>query len=321
MKHAVSLEDVRSAAERLRGVAHRTPVLTSRTLDERVGGKVFVKAENLQRGGAFKIRGAYSRMSLLSPEELRAGVATYSSGNHAQAVAIAARELGTRAVILMPEDTPQGKVAATEGYGAEVVRYDRYTQDRVEMGERLARERGMTIVPPYEHPMVIAGQGTTALELWEERGPFDLLITPIGGGGLIAGCGTAVKGLEPGVVVVGVEPEAGDDTRRSLEAGELVTLPEVPRTIADGLQAHVPGDLTFSVNRKVVDEIVTVTDQQIVAAMRFLFERMKVVAEPSGSVGIAALLSGGIDLGGRRAGVVISGGNIDADRFASLVSA
>ena len=316
----IGIEDVRAAAERLRGVSHRTPVLTSRTLDAAVGANVFIKGEHLQRGGAFKIRGAFSRMSLLSPKELAAGVATYSSGNHAQAVALAAAELGTRAVIVMPEDAPASKVAATKGYGAEVVSYDRYREDRVELGERIAKERGMTLVPPYEHPMVMAGQGTATLELLEDVADLDALVVPVGGGGLIAGAGTAAKALVPAIRVIGVEPEAGDDTKRSLEAGRRVQLPEVPRTIADGLQAEIPGRLTFEVNQKVVDEVVTVSDAEIVAAMRFLFERMKTVGEPSGVVGVAALLAGKADAPGRRIGVVLSGGNIDAVRFAELLA-
>ncbi|HEX9891455.1 MAG TPA: threonine/serine dehydratase [Actinomycetota bacterium] len=312
----IGLEDVRAAADRLHGVAHRTPVLTSRTLDGRAGGSVFLKAENLQRGGAFKIRGAYNRMSALRPEELGAGVTAYSSGNHAQAVSLAAQELGSRAVILMPADAPAGKQAATEGYGAEIVTYDRYAEDRVVLGERLAAERGLTLIPPYDHPLIMAGQGTVALELLEEMPDLDALVVPVGGGGLIAGCGTAAKALRPGIRVIGVEPETADDTRRSLAAGERIRLPKVPRTIADGLQADVPGMLTFEVNRTVVDEVVTVRDRDIVDAMRFLFERLKAVVEPSGAVAVAALLTGAVRATG--AGAVLSGGNIDARRFADL---
>lgn len=313
----ISLDDVRAAAHRLSDVAHRTPVLTSVTLNGLVGARVFLKAEHLQRGGAFKIRGAFNRMAALSEHELGAGVAAYSSGNHAQAVAIAARERGTRAVILMPEDAPANKVAATRGYGAEIVTYDRYREDRVALGERLAADRGLTLIPPYEHPLVMAGQGTVALELLEEIGDLDALVVPVGGGGLIAGCGTAAKALHPGIRVIGVEPEAGDDTKRSLESGERVQLDAVPRTIADGLQADVPGELTLAVNRHVVDAIVTVTDQDIVRAMRFLFERMKQVVEPSGAAGLAAVLAGRV--GGARVGVVLSGGNVDDARFAELL--
>ncbi|MER6960577.1 threo-3-hydroxy-L-aspartate ammonia-lyase [Streptomyces sp. NPDC000618] len=313
----ITLDDVRDAAARLKGVAHRTPVLRSRTLDRIVGAETLLKCENFQRVGAFKFRGAYNAASRLTPGQLARGIAAYSSGNHAQAVALAARELGTTAVIVMPEDAPRSKRAATEGYGAEIVTYDRYTGDRVAIAEALAAERGLTLIPPYEHPHVMAGQGTAALELLEEAGELDVLLAPVGGGGLIAGSATAVKGLRPGIRVVGVEPEAGDDTKRSLEAGRRVEIP-VPRTIADGQALHTPGELTFSVNRRLVDEIVLVSDEEIRAAMRFAFERLKIVVEPSGATPLAALLSG--RLGGlpRRVGVIVSGGNIDTARFAEL---
>ncbi|MEU3611818.1 threo-3-hydroxy-L-aspartate ammonia-lyase [Streptomyces sp. NPDC006872] len=313
----ITLDDVRDAAARLKGVAHRTPVLRSRTLDRIVGAEILLKCENFQRVGAFKFRGAYNAASRLTPGQLARGIAAYSSGNHAQAVALAARELGTTAVIVMPEDAPRSKRAATEGYGAEIVTYDRYTGDRVAIAEALAAERGLTLIPPYEHPHVMAGQGTAALELLEEAGELDALLTPVGGGGLIAGSATAVKGLRPGIRVVGVEPEAGDDTKRSLEAGRRVEIP-VPRTIADGQALHTPGELTFSVNRRLVDEIVLVSDEEIRAAMRFAFERLKIVVEPSGATPLAALLAG--RLGGlpRRVGVIVSGGNIDTARFAEL---
>ncbi|MEU9353525.1 threo-3-hydroxy-L-aspartate ammonia-lyase [Streptomyces griseoloalbus] len=314
----LTLDDVRDAAARIEGVAHRTPVLRSRTLNALVGAEVFVKCENLQRVGAFKFRGAYNAASRLTPEQLARGIAAYSSGNHAQAVALAARELGTTAVILMPEDTPRSKVEATLGYGAEVVTYDRYTGDRVAIGEALAADRGLTLIPPYEHPHVIAGQGTAALELIEEVGDLDALVVPVGGGGLIAGSATAAKGLLPGIRVIGVEPEEGDDTKRSLEAGRRVSIP-VPRTIADGQAADIPGELTFSLNRKLVDDIALVTDDQIRQAMRTAFERMKTVVEPSGATSLAALLSGRITPVPRRIGVIVSGGNIDVRRFAQLV--
>jgi threonine dehydratase len=313
----VTLDDVRDAAARLKGVAHRTPVLRSRTLDERVGAEVFLKCENFQRVGAFKFRGAYNAASRLTPEQLARGIAAYSSGNHAQAVALAARELGTTAVIVMPEDTPASKRAATAGYGAEIVTYDRYTGDRVAIGEALAAERNLALIPPYEHPHVMAGQGTAALELLEEAGELDALMTPVGGGGLIAGSATAAKGLHAGIRMIGVEPEAGDDTRRSLEAGRRVTIP-VPRTIADGQAAETPGELTFSVNQRLVDEIALVSDDEIREAMRFAFERLKIVVEPSGATPLAALLAGRVGTLPRRVGVIISGGNIDADRFAQL---
>ncbi|MFI1168130.1 pyridoxal-phosphate dependent enzyme [Streptomyces sp. NPDC020801] len=315
----VTLEDVRDAAERIKGVAHRTPVLRSRTLDALVGAEVFVRCENFQRVGAFKFRGAYNAASRLSAAQLSKGVAAYSSGNHAQAVALAARELGTTAVILMPEDTPRSKREATAGYGAEVVTYDRYTGDRVAIGEALAADRGLALIPPYEHPHVIAGQGTAALELIEEAGDLDALVVPVGGGGLIAGSATAAKGLLPGVRVIGVEPEQGDDTKRSLEAGRRVCVP-VPRTIADGQAADVPGELTFSVNRRLVDGIALVGDDQIREAMRFAFERLKFVTEPSGASALAALLSQRIDRVPPRIGVIVSGGNIDTERFTQILS-
>ncbi|MFF4836897.1 pyridoxal-phosphate dependent enzyme [Streptomyces sp. NPDC001315] len=313
----ITLDDVLDAAARLKGVAHRTPVLRSRILDGLVGAEVFLKCENFQRVGAFKFRGAYNAASRLTPEQLARGIAAYSSGNHAQAVALAARELGTTAVIVMPEDAPRSKRDATAAYGAEIVTYDRYTGDRVAIAEALAAERGLTLIPPYEHPHVMAGQGTAALELLEETGELDLLITPVGGGGLIAGSATAAKGLRPDIRVIGVEPETGDDTKRSLEAGHRVTIP-VPHTIADGQALHTPGELTFSVNRHLVDHIALVSDDDIRDAMRFAFERLKTVVEPSGATPLAALLAGRAGRLPGRVGVIVSGGNIDAERFASL---
>jgi threo-3-hydroxy-L-aspartate ammonia-lyase len=316
----VTVEDVRDAAARIEGVAHRTPVLRSRTLDDLVGAEVFIKCENLQRVGAFKFRGAYNAISRLAPEQLAKGIAAYSSGNHAQAVALAARELGSTAVIVMPADTPASKAAAVAGYGAEIVTYDRYTQNRVAIGEKLAADRGLALIPPYDHPHVIAGQGTAALELLEDVGAVAALVVPVGGGGLIAGSATVAKALLPGVRVVGVEPEAGDDTKRSLAAGRRVSIP-VPRTIADGQAADVPGELTFSINRELVDGIVLVSDDEIRDAMRFAFERMKIVAEPSGATPLAALLAGRLDPAPARIGVIVSGGNVDVGRFAELVAA
>jgi threonine dehydratase len=312
----IELDDVRAAAQRLNGVAHRTPVLTSRTLDGLAGASVFVKAECFQRGGAFKFRGAYNKIASLPADVRASGVLAYSSGNHAQAVAIAARLLDTTATIVMPEDAPPAKLDATRGYGADIVSYDRWTENREEIGKRLAEERGLALVRPYDDPLVMAGQGTAALELLDDVPDLDLVVTPVGGGGLIAGTATTVKALRPHARVVGVEPEAGDDTRRSLAAGERVNL-GVPRTIADGLQAAEPGELTFAVNRERVDEVVTVSDPEILDAMSFLFDRMKLVVEPSGAVGIAALLAGRVR--GSRVGVVISGGNVGAARFAELV--
>lgn len=313
----ISLDDVRAAASRLEGVANRTPVFTSRTLDERTSSSVHMKAECFQRGGAFKFRGAYNKIASLPEDARRRGVLAYSSGNHAQAVAIAARLLGTTATIVMPEDAPPAKLDATRGYGAEVVSYDRWTEDREEIGRRLAAERGVELVRPYDDPLVMAGQGTTALELLEDVPDLDVLVVPVGGGGLIAGCATAAKALRPSVRVVGVEPEAGDDTRRSLASAERVHI-EVPKTIADGLQAAEPGELTFEVNRMLIDEVVTVADDEILDAMAFLFDRLKLVTEPSGAVGIAAILAGRIAQRGR-VGVVISGGNVGVARFATLL--
>jgi threo-3-hydroxy-L-aspartate ammonia-lyase len=315
----IELEDVERAAQRLAGVAHRTPVLTSRTLDERTGAHVHLKAECFQRGGAFKFRGAYNKVSSLDEDALRRGVIAYSSGNHAQAVAIAAGLLGTSATIVMPRDAPTAKLEATRGYGAEVVPYDRWTESREEIGARLAAECGLELVRPYDDPLVMAGQGTAALELLVDAPELDLLLVPVSGGGLIAGCATAAKARRPQIRMVGVEPQAGDDTRRSLEAGERIRI-DVPRTIADGLQAPEPGELTFEVNRRLVDEVVTVTDDEIVEAMVFLFDRLKLVAEPSGATGVAALLSGKLDARSGQVGVVISGGNVGAARFAELVA-
>jgi threonine dehydratase len=319
MSLTIELEDVERAAQGLAGVAHRTPVFTSRTLDELTGARVQVKAECFQRGGAFKFRGAYNKISSLDDDALQRGVIAYSSGNHAQAVAIAAALLGTRATIVMPEDAPPAKLDATRGYGAEVVLYDRFAESREDIGARLAEERGLELVRPYDDPLVMAGQGTVALELLEEAPKLDFLLVPVSGGGLIAGCATVAKARRPEIRVVGIEPEAGDDTRRSLATGERVRI-DVPRTIADGLQAPEPGELTFEVNERRVDEVVTVTDDEIVAAMAFLFDRLKLVTEPSGAVGVAALLNGKLDARGRSVGVVISGGNVGAARFAELVS-
>jgi threonine dehydratase len=316
----ITIDDVRAAAARIEGLAHRTPVLTSRALDEATGARVFLKAENLQRAGAFKFRGACNAVASLSAQERERGVATVSSGNHAQALALAARLHGVHATILMPEDAPAGKLAATRGYGAKVIGFDRYAQDRDELLAQLVGERGAVAVHPYDDPRVMAGQGTVALELLEQAGPLDLLLVCVGGGGLISGCATAAAALAPSVRVVGVEPEAGDDTKRSLEAGERVRI-EVPRTIADGQQLPVPGELTFEVIRRLVSDVALASDAEIVTAMRFLFERLKTVAEPSGACAVAALLAGRVDARGLRVGVTISGGNVGAERFAELIAA
>ena len=316
----ISVADVRAAARRIAGVAHRTPVLTSRTLDAATGARVLLKAENLQRAGAFKFRGAYNAVASLAPEQRARGVATVSSGNHAQALALAARLHETPAVILMPHDAPPGKLAATEAFGAEVVRFDRYAEDRDGLLEALVAERGLIPIHPYDDPRVMAGQGTVALELLEDAGPLDVLLVCAGGGGLLAGCATATRALSPQTRIFGVEPEAGDDIRRSLRAGERVSVP-VPRTIADGQQLPSPGALTFPVIQRLVDDVVTVSDAEIVDAMRILFERVKTVAEPSGASALAALLAGRVDAVHGRVGVTISGGNVGADRFADLVRA
>jgi threo-3-hydroxy-L-aspartate ammonia-lyase len=308
----VDADDVRVAAARLDGVAHRTPILTSRTLDERLGASLFLKAENFQRVGAFKFRGAYNAVSQLPRGT---PVATASSGNHAQAVSLAARLLGSTATILMPDDAPPSKRAATEGYGAEVIEFDRYTADREALLAQLATERGLEMVHAYDDERVIAGQGTVALELAQDVPDLDTVVIPVGGGGLISGCATALPG---GVRIVGVEPEASDDVARSLAAGERVRV-TVGKTIADGQQLPTPGRLTWPIIQARVDEVVTVTDEEIVTALRFLLERMKVLVEPSGATALAALLAGKATARGR-VGVVLSGGNVDPARLASLLS-
>jgi threonine dehydratase len=313
----IELDDVRRAAARLDGVAHRTPALSSRTLDERAGARVYLKAENLQRVGAFKFRGAYNAIASLSAGERDRGVAAVSSGNHAQAVALAARLLGTQATILMPEDAPANKLAATRGYGAEVIGFDRYAVQRDELLDELVTTRGLVAVHPYEDPRVQAGQGTLALELLEQAGPLDAVLVPIGGGGLISGVATAVKALAPDTRVIGVQPETGDDARRSLAAGRRVELP-VPRTICDGQQAPI-GDNTWAVIHERVDDVVVASDAETVAAMVFAFERLKLVIEPSGACALAALLAGRVATApDMRVGVVITGGNVSPERFGEL---
>jgi threonine dehydratase len=312
-------DDVRRAAQTLRTVAHRTPVIHSRALDDLAGARLFLKAECFQRTGSFKFRGAYNHLAN-APEHARGeGVLTTSSGNHAQAVALAASLLGTRAVVLMPEDAPANKRAATEGYGAEVQTFDRYTQDRDEITARVAAERGLPLLHAYDDPAVIAGQGTAALELLDEVGPLDLLVVPVGGGGLISGCALAAHGMQVDVRVVGVEPERRPAARTALERGENVKV-EVTQTIADGQQTANVGRRNLALMQQHVERVVGVTDDEIVAAMTLLFERAKLVAEPSGASAIGAVLAGRLgDLRGARVGVIISGGNVDARRFASLV--
>ncbi|MCP3709069.1 threo-3-hydroxy-L-aspartate ammonia-lyase [Paraburkholderia sp. CNPSo 3274] len=316
----ITFEDVVAAHERLRGVAHRTPVLTSRTANERTGAQLFFKCENLQRMGAFKFRGAYNAIAQFTPQQKAGGVITFSSGNHAQAIALSARLLGVKAVIVMPHDAPAVKVEATRGYGGEVVFYDRYTEDREALGKRLAAERGLTLIPPYDHAHVMAGQGTAAKELFEETGELDLLLTPLGGGGLLSGCATAAHALSPACTVIGVEPEAGNDGQRSLRTGEIVHI-DTPKTLADGAQTQHLGNLTFAVIRERVSEIVTVSDAELVDTMKFFASRMKLVVEPTGCLAAAAVLHGKVDVRGKRVGVLISGGNVDLLRFAELVQA
>jgi threo-3-hydroxy-L-aspartate ammonia-lyase len=294
-------------------------VLTSSTLEARVGARVFLKCETFQRMGAFKFRGAYNAVSSLSAAELQRGVCAVSSGNHAQAVTLAARLCGTGAVILMPSDAPALKRAATDGYGAEVVEYERYGEDREELVHQLAAERGLVLVHPFDNPLVMAGQGTLALELLSEVAELDVLLVPVGGGGLISGCATVCAALSPRTRVIGVEPEAGDDVARSLASGQRERI-HVGRTIADGQQAATPGELTWPVIKALAAGVVTVTDAEIVEGMRFLFERSKLVVEPSGASAFAALLAGRVDVQGQRVGVVLSGGNIGADAFSALMA-
>jgi threonine dehydratase len=312
--------DVCAAAERLRGVAHRTPVVRSRTLDAVCGAEVFVKCENLQRMGAFKFRGAYNFLSSLTAAEREAGVVAFSSGNHAQGVALAARILGISATIVMPSDAPAVKLAATRGYGARVELYERRLSHREDIARGIAAERGATIVPPFDDPRIVAGAGTVALELLEDAGTLDAVVVPVGGGGLMSGTALAAHGLDAATEIYGVEPESGDDFAQSLARGERVTI-AVPHTIADGLQTTAPSELTFSIAQKHVRRIVTVSDPELCEAMRVVFERMKFVIEPSGAAAIAALLHRRIpELLGKRVGAIVSGGNIDASRYAQLLT-
>ena len=318
MDLSINYADIQSAAARLAGTAHRTPVATSRTANQRTGAELFFKCENLQRMGAFKFRGAYNALSQFTPEQRRAGVVAFSSGNHAQAIALSGRLLGIPATIVMPNDAPLMKVDATRGYGAEVQLYNRYKEDREAIGRQLADERGMTLIPPFDHPHVMAGQGTAALELIEDAGSLDVLLVCVGGGGLISGCAVAAKHALPQCRVIGVEPEAGSDVQQSLRRGEIVHI-DVPQTIADGAQTQAPGRLTFPVIRALVDDVLTVTDRQLVLTMRFFAERMKMVVEPTGCLAAAAVLEGLLDVRGQRVGIIISGGNIDVDRYAELL--
>ncbi len=312
----INFSDVVAAAETIAGVARRTPVLTSRQVDERVGAQVYFKCENFQRAGAFKFRGAYNALSRFSDAQLPHGAVAYSSGNHAQAVALAAQLLGMPAAIVMPGDAPPGKLAATRAYGAEVILYDRLNEDRDAIARRLVAERGATLVPPFDHADVIAGQGTVAKELFEEVGPLDYLFVSVAGGGLIAGCALAAAALSPGCKVIGVEPQAGNDAQQSLRSGAIVRI-AVPQTIADGAQTQAVGELTFPIMQRLVADIVTVSDEQLRAQMRFFAERMKIVVEPTGCLAAAALMNRIVDTVGQRVGVVVSGGNVDPTQLAS----
>ena len=311
-------DDVAAASERLAGHAHRTPVLRSSTADARWGAQFFFKCENFQRMGAFKFRGAFNALSRFDAAQRKAGAIAFSSGNHAQAVALSARLLGMPAVIVMPLDAPAAKVTATRGYGAEVVTYDRFTEDREAIARRLATERGMTLIPPYDHPDVIAGQGTAAKELIEEVGPLDALYVCLGGGGLTSGSALAAHALSPGCKVYGVEPEAGNDGQQSLRAGHIVRI-ETPQTIADGAQTQYLGEYTFGIIRRDVADIRTVSDAQLVDGMRFFAERMKMVVEPTGCLAFAAAVADAPALQGAKVGVIVSGGNVDLARYAALL--
>lgn len=315
-----TFDDVLAAQARLRGFAHKTPVLTSRTADQRTGASLFFKAENLQRGGAFKFRGAYNAIAALDADARNRGVVAFSSGNHAQAVAYAARLQGITATIVMPSDAPAVKVAGTRGYGAKVVFYDRYTEDRVEITGRIASETGATIIPPFDHPHIVAGQGTAALELFEEVGELDLLFVPLGGGGLLAGCALAAKAMSLGCVVVGVEPEAGNDGQQSLREGEIVTIP-VPKSIADGALTTALGKHNFPIIQDKVGDIVTASDDQLIESMRFFAERMKLIVEPTGCLGAAAAMARADDIAGKRIGIILSGGNVDLAALGGFLAA
>ncbi|CAN5329767.1 threo-3-hydroxy-L-aspartate ammonia-lyase [soil metagenome] len=313
-----SFDDVVTAAGRIEGFAHRTPVVTSRTLDALVGGSVFLKCENLQRAGAFKFRCAYNAIAALTPEQRKRGVVTYSSGNHAQSIALSGQLQGVATTIVMPNDAPAMKVAATAGYGAEIVRYDRYTEDREAIGRDLAERRGLSLIPPYDHDDVIAGQGTAVRELVEDVGPLDRLVVCLGGGGLLAGSALSARALTPDCTITGVEPEAGNDGQQSLAKGEIVDIAQ-PRSIADGALTTHLGQRNFAIIRRDVDEIVTVSDAQLVETMRFMAERLKMIVEPTGCLAAAAVMHRVMDCSGQRVGVILSGGNVDLATFSKLV--
>ncbi|MXN75740.1 threo-3-hydroxy-L-aspartate ammonia-lyase [Burkholderia sp. 4701] len=311
--------DVAAAAARLEGHAHRTPVMTSRTINDELGAQVFFKCENLQRMGAFKFRGAFNALSRFNDEQRRNGVVAFSSGNHAQAIALSARLLGMPATIVMPSDAPAAKVEATRGYGGKVVIYDRYTEDREQIGRDLAERQGLTLIPPYDHPDVIAGQGTAAAELYAEVGPLDALFMPLGGGGLLSGSALATRELSPATRLYGVEPEAGNDAQQSFRSGTIVHI-DTPKTIADGAQTQHLGNLTFPIIRRDVDDILTASDAQLIDCMRFFALRMKIIVEPTGCLGLAAAREMKEQLEGKRVGVIISGGNVDLEKFCALVA-
>jgi threonine dehydratase len=315
----VTFDDVRAAAARLAGVAHRTPILRSHGLDELTGAELALKAESFQRIGAFKFRGAYNHLAALPSADRARGVLTTSSGNHSQAVALAARLLDVRAVVLMPEDAPAAKLAATRGYGAEVLTFDRYRQDREQVTADTASRLGLHVVHAYDDALVIAGQGTVALELIEETGPLDVLVVCVGGGGLLAGCSVATRSLSPSCHIVGVEPADRPAAREARRAGHPVKVPVVP-TIADGQQTASVGARNCAIITHGVDDVVGVTDDEILVAMRYLFDRLKVVVEPSGASALGAILAGRVEVAGRRVGVTLSGGNIDVARFTELLS-
>jgi threonine dehydratase len=312
-------DDVVQAAGRIAGAANRTPVLTSRTVDEAFGAQVFFKCENMQRMGAFKFRGAYNALMKFTPEQRRAGVVAFSSGNHAQAIALSAKLLGIPATIVMPQDAPAAKVAATRGYGGNVVLYDRYTEDREQIGRDLAQKHGLTLIPPYDHPDVIAGQGTAAKELFEEVGPLDAFFVCLGGGGLLSGSALATRALAPACRLYGVEPEAGNDGQQSFRKGEIVHI-DTPQTIADGAQTQHLGNITFPIIRRDVDDILTATDDELVQCMRFFAERMKIVVEPTGCLGFAAARRMKDELRGKKVGILVSGGNIDLAKLSGFLA-
>ncbi|CFR23914.1 threo-3-hydroxy-L-aspartate ammonia-lyase [Yersinia kristensenii] len=314
----ISYEDIIQAHQRIAGFALKTPVLTSSTANEQTGAQLFFKCENFQHMGAFKFRGAYNALVKLAPEQQAKGVIAFSSGNHAQAIALSARKLGIRAVIVMPKDAPAAKIAATRGYGGEVVLYDRYLEDREAISRQLAQEQGLTLIPPYDHPDVMAGQGTAAKELFEEVGELDVLLVPLGGGGLLSGCATVAKALYPNCQVIGVEPAAGNDGQQSFRSGKIVKI-DTPVTIADGAQTPALGNYTFPVIQARVDNILTATDDQLISAMKFFTSRMKIVVEPTGCLGAAVAFSDELDLRGKRVGVIISGGNVDLARLAHFI--